>query len=194
MPPASYLLIGNEVRGPFTPDQLRTLAEVRAITPETHASAHAAGPWLKVQGRPDCAEIFPERRQFQFKGRAFENVNQAPAPPVDHRELIAAANRRPDAVPGAPSPRPPPAANDVLDIVRETTRAQTRHEKAVDLTPRPNRRLRDYLILMVLVNGFFVADLILTRGSMVTSIFGLSGIVFSSAGITWIMFGVMSRY
>ena len=69
-----------------------------------------------------------------------------------------------------------------------------RHEKAVDLTPRPNQRLRDYLILMVLVNGFFAADLILTRDSMASSIFGLSGIVLASAGITWIMFGVMSRY
>jgi hypothetical protein len=194
MPPASYLLIGNEVRGPFTPDQLRKLAEVGAITPETDASARAAGPWSKLQDRPDCAEFFPERRQFQFKAREFENVNQAPEPPVDHRELIAAANRRPDAVPGVPPPLPPPAANDVLDIVRETTRAQTRHEKAVDLTPRPNQRLRDYLILMVLVNGFLVADFILTRGSMVTSIFSLSGIVLFSAGITWIMFGVMSRY
>ena len=125
MPPASYLLIGNEVRGPFTPDQLRTLAEVRAITPETDASDHAGGPWSKLQDRPDCAEIFPESRQFKFKARAFENVNQAAEPPVDHRELIAAANRRPDAIPGAPPPPPPtpppPGTNDVLDIVRETT-------------------------------------------------------------------------
>ena len=182
-PPASFVRINDAVRGPFTRDQLRTLAEVDVITPETEASAQPAGPWSKLRDAPDCAEIFPPRRQFQFKAREFENVNQPPAP--------SAAGPAP---PGTPPPLLPPAAVDVMEIARENTRIQAGYEKPLDLTPPPNRRRRDYLLLMAVANGFFVASLILGRGNAMVMVFSFSGIVISSAAITWVMYGVMSRY
>jgi hypothetical protein len=185
--PSTYLLLANEVRGPYSSDQLQVLAEVGAVTPDTGASARPDGPWLPLRQRPDAAQIFPARREFQFKAPEFERLNRAPGPPADHREGIAAAQGGP-----AEPPRPPP--NDVLEIVRATTRIQAQFEKSVDLTPRPNRRLRDYLLAMALVNGFFGAAILFGHGSPATLIYGLSGIVIASSGITWVMFGVMDRY
>lgn len=182
-PSVCYVRINDAVRGPFTRDQLRTLGEVGTITPETEVSVQPEGPWAKLQDAPDCVEIFPPRRQFQFKTREFENVNQPPAP--------AAAGPAPA---GTPPPLLPPAAVDVMEIVRENTRIQTGYEKPLDLTPPPNRRRRDYLILMVAANGFFVTSLILGRGNASVMVFSFSGIVITSAALTWVMYGVMGRY
>ncbi len=182
-PPAIFVRIDDAVRGPFTCEQLRTLGEVGTITPKTEASAHAAGPWSKLQDRPNCAEIFPPHRKFQFKAREFENVNQPPE--------MQAADRRP---PGTPPPLPPSAAISALEIVQENMRAQAQCEPPVDLRPPPNRRRRDYLVVMAVVNGFFVASLILGRGDETVTVFGFSGMVMASAAITWVMYGVMSRY
>ncbi len=185
--PTFFVRLNGVTRGPFTPDQLRELAEVGVVTPQAVASAQAAGPWSRLQDLPGGAGLFRERPQFQFKPREFERANLPDAAPVDHRELIAAAGRGKRQ---PPADRPPPTANDVKELLRENTRIQLQHEKPVDLTPRPNRRWRDFLIAMTVVNGFFVASLLFGGGG----VFALSGIVIGSAGITWIMFGVMDRY
>lgn len=181
--PATYLLLANEVRGPFTREQLHLLAEAGVIAPETGWAAGPQGPWLALRDRPDAAEIFPARREFQFKAAEFERVNPAAPPHADPRERVAAAGRR-----SAQAP------NDVLDLVRDTARIQSEFEPPVDLTRRPSRRHRDYLISMLATNGFFVAAIVLSRGNTVTLIFGLSGIVIASASLTWIMYGIMHRY
>ncbi len=185
--PPLFVRLHRETRGPFTLDQLRELAEAGVITPETAASAQAAGPWSPLRDLPDGGGLFRARPQFQFKARDFEAVNRPEAAPVDHRALIAAANQGRAPPPGG---RPAASSNEVVEILQENTRLQLQHERPVDLTPRPNRRRRDYLIAMTVVNGFFVASLLYGGGG----IFALSGIVICSAGITWIMFGVMDRY
>ena len=182
-----YIRLNGEQRGPFGLEQLRELAEAGVVTPQSEASTQAAGPWTRLQDLPGCTGIFPERRQFQFKAREFEPVNRADAIPVDHRELIAAANRgRNPPLPG----KPPTTPNDVIEILQENTRVQLRHERPVDPTRPPNRRRRDYLLVMTVVNGCFAASLFLGGGG----IFALSGMVIASSGITWVMFGVMDRY
>lgn len=89
----SFVRLDHEVRGPFTPDQLRELAERGLITLETEAAADAAGPWIMLRDSPACVEFFAARPGYEFKAGVFERVNQPGGPPVDHRDLIAAANR-----------------------------------------------------------------------------------------------------
>ncbi len=185
--PILFVRLDGKTRGPFTPNQLREMAEAGVITPQTEASAQAAGPWSTLEELPDRGGLFRTRPHYQFKAREFEPVNRQDAAPVDHQALIAASQQGQKRPPANPPPQPP---NEVVDILQENTRIQLQHEKPVDLTPRPNRRRRDYLIAMTVVNGFFVASLLFGGGG----IFALSGIVICSAGITWIMFGVMDRY
>jgi len=188
-PTSTYLLLSGDVRGPFTPDQLRLLAESGVIAPETAAAVRPEGPWSPMGARPDAAAIFPARREFQFKEAEFERVN-APTAGLDHRDLIAAAQSGP-ANAGEP---PPPAPNDVLDLVRETARLGAQYEPPVDLTPRPNRRRIDYLFGMIAVNGLLGTAIILSGHNLITTLYAASGMVVFSAGFTWLMYGVLRRY
>jgi hypothetical protein len=195
-PTALYLRIDQKVRGPFSPELLTELAQSGVITPATEASASATGPWIPLQATEGCAEIFPVRPELGFKSQTFENANPASAPPVDHYALIAAANRPapPPAKSGAQGTAGTPTANEVVEILRENARIQAQFEKPLDLTPRSNRRRVDYLILMILVNGFFIWRLLANRGDPTTMVYSFSGIVLFSVGITWVMYGVMDRY
>jgi len=189
-PTPTYLLLAGNVRGPFTPDQLRLLAVSGVIAPETAAAARREGPWSPMGERPDAAAIFPARREFQFKETEFERVNAAPGPRLEQREQIAAARRDP-AKAGEP---PPPAPNDVLDMVRETARTGAQYDRPVDLTPRPNRRRFDYWLGMIAVNGLLGGFIILSGHNLVVTLFASSGMVVFSAGFTWLMYGVLRRY
>jgi hypothetical protein len=140
--------------------------------------------------------MFPLRPAVRFKTKAFENVNRASYPAVDLPAIIAAANRPPPATAAAEPPRPanPGPPIDVMEILRENARFQARTEKPVDLTSRSNRRRRDYLILMIVVNGFFIWRLIAGWGNPVTTLYSLAGLIVFSVGITWVVYGVMDRY
>jgi len=49
-------------------------------------------------------------------------------------------------------------------------------------------------ILLAAVNGFFATTMLIGSGNVVVVVFSLSGIVVCTAGITWVMYGVMNRY
>ena len=195
-PVALFLRINQEVRGPFSPELLVELARLGVITPATEASANATGPWVSLQAMADCAAIFPVRPETRFRSQTFEDANPASTHPVNVRELIAAANRPAYPPPIAESPRPTglPPGIDVAEILRENARIQAQFEKRVDLTPRSNRRRLDYLIVLAVVNGFFGCCLLASRGNPTIMVYSLSGMVIFSAGITWVMYGVMDRY
>ena len=94
-PPPLFLLLNDEVRGPFEWDRLCKLAESGVITPATDSSPRGDGPWTAIRDAGDYRGVFPLRAQLQFKARPFEAVNRPSDPPVDHHALIAAANRGP---------------------------------------------------------------------------------------------------
>ncbi|HTX65677.1 MAG TPA: hypothetical protein VMD31_07880 [Opitutaceae bacterium] len=189
-PVITYVRLAGEVRGPFSFEQLRLLAESGVIAPATVAAARPDGPWVPLGVRPDAAAIFPARREFQFKEAEFERVNAEPEPRLEHREAIAAARRSP-ARDGSP---PPAAPNDVLEMVRETGRLSAQYEAPVDLTPPPNRRRLDYCLGMIAVNGLLAGFIALGRGNFVVTLYAGSGMVVFSAGFTWLMYGVLRRY
>ena len=199
-----FVMLENEVRGPFDREQLRELAAAGVVTGTTPAAIGGSGPWQPLQEIPECVDLLPARREFQFKRRGFETVNQPGGTRIDVHAAIAAANQghapvTPDPAPAGPNPvasNPIGAQtrNEALEIVQETARVQSRFEKPVDLTPRSNRRWRDYLMLMIAVNGLLVTNLILNRDNVVTALFSLGGIAIFSAAVTWIMFFVMDRY
>jgi hypothetical protein len=190
-----FVRLNGEIRGPFTPEQLGQLAEVGAITPDTEASTTAGGPSVRLEEFPACAALFPwrERPGSKAGSKTFEMVNGPTGQPVELRELVAIANRPPPSTDSMPVPMIP-QSDEVVGILRDNERVQAQYEKPMDLARRPNRRLQDYLILMTVVNGFFVGAIILTRGSSIVLGFSIGGIAVFSSAITWTMFGVMNRY
>ncbi|MGA2445487.1 MAG: hypothetical protein ABSG50_08705 [Opitutaceae bacterium] len=190
--PVLFLRLNNEVRGPFGKDQLRELAELWVITPATEVSESAAGPWTRIQEAAGCADVFRERPQYQFKAKEFAKLNLDTTPPVDHRDLIAAANRGRSTAPGFY----PPAASKSPTTVEEVLKLNREREHAAGLDvlkPMPrviNRRRRDYLIVLIGGNLVFYFGLNAISGPAVGGLMAF----FYTIGITWVMYGVMDKY
>lgn len=188
-PPILFLRLSNEVRGPFGRDRLRELALTGVVTPATEAAENAAGPWIKIEAMAGWEDIFPERPQFRFKAKQFDSVNQPAETPVDHRELIAAANRAYRAAPAAASPRPLNEVEEILQRNREREQ-QAGLDTLKRLPPVENRRRRDYWILMVGGNLVIFFGLNAIAGPIIAAM--LAGLF--TVAITWVMYGVMDRY
>ena len=92
----------------------------------------------------------------------------------------------------APAPAPPPL--DPAQILAENQRIEARYAKAVDTTPPRSHRGRDYWIVLLLGNALLAGLIAILPKNPVVLLFGLSGIVMFSAGITWVMWVVMGDY
>jgi hypothetical protein len=162
--------IGGEQRGPFTPAQLRELAEVAVITPATEAAETPAGPWAPLATLPWSADLFPKRPEMGFRAAEFEKTNRDSVAPVDHRELIEHANRPPS--PGAtqraaeraaaapPEPaRKIEAPNEIVEMVQGVARRQADIPQPL-LPPLPRRgtkHLVHFIVLLVAGNATLAA-------------------------------------
>jgi hypothetical protein len=191
-PPPLFLRLNNEVRGPFDWDRLCELAESGVITPATDSSPRGDGPWTVIRDAGDYHGVFPLRAQLQFKARPFKAVNRPSDPPVDHHALIAAANRgRPAPPAGAPLVTAQ-SGNEVEDILRlnREREKQAGLDQLKPAPPGPNRRRRDYLMLLISGNLvlFFGLNAIggLALGGVVAAVF--------TVGLTWAVYGIMDKY
>jgi len=189
--PTIFLRLGNEVRGPFGRERLRELAASNVVTPATEAAETAGGPWIRLQELPEWTDIFPTRAHYRFKARQFVPVNRSDAPPVDHREMIGAAQRN-DGVAPAAGPATPPPPNEIETILQQNrARQQQAGLDRLRAMPRAKyRRLRDYLI--VVIGGNLV--IFLSLNAFAGPAIGVMLAAFFTAGITWVMYGVMDRY
>lgn len=157
----------------------------------------------------------PPRKFYKLKPTEFERVNSPPAPlptppesappssmppppspaeRIDVRDLARTAAGSAPLLQGtnAPANRP----NDVHAMLRDNLDVANA-AGLNDVTPPPkrrSRRLRDYLLLMVPVNAFFAWWAFGPNASVMTFVYGISGIVLFSAGLTWAMFFVMDDY
>lgn len=165
--PSLFVRIGDEVRGPYGIEQLRQLAEVGVITPATQTAESAAGPWTKLEAMAERAVVFPPRVEIKFKAREFAVENRDAGPPLDHRDLIAAANLPPPATAGAAAARSVAAeaaiksgpANEVSEMVREVGR---RDAEFAPPPPPPkrrglSRRVKFVAVLAVVGNAILAA-------------------------------------
>jgi hypothetical protein len=172
-PPPLFLRLNNEIRGPFAWDRLCELAESGVITSATESSQSGIGPWTAIREAGDYAGVLPQRAQLQFKARPFEKVNQPSEPPA-----------------GGPAAAPP--GNEVENILR----LNREREKQAGLDqlrlapPVPNRRRRDYL--MLLIGGNLV--IVLGVGAIAGPIIAAMLAAVFTVGVTWVLYGVMDKY
>ncbi|MEX0332481.1 MAG: hypothetical protein AB3N64_13770 [Puniceicoccaceae bacterium] len=82
---------------------------------------------------------------------------------------------------------------DSRQILQENTERGLTNE-SFEVTERPRRKRRDYLVLMVLGNLLLLIPLLLFLPNLFISVSCLSGMVLYSVGISWVMWGVMGDY
>ena len=155
-----YFRVAGETRGPATVEQLRDFAGIAVITGETEIAASASGPWARRATLAICAEVFPARRTHEFGANQFKELNPAAAPPVDHHEIIAHANRPPESFrgrevivnPALHLTRADERPNEVQLIVQEVGRKVAANAPVVVLppTPSPFPRWRWFAVAAVL--------------------------------------------
>lgn len=162
----------------------------------------------------------PPRKFYGLKPTQFERVNRVPGadvPPTESADVPSvgpASAVPPPSDPGAPIDvralvrqaqtggpllRGSPAAgprNDVHAMLRENLdRADAAGLNAVAPPPRrKSRRRRDYFLLIVSLNGVLGFIALGPFANVMTLVYGLAGMILVTAGLTWIMFGVMDDY
>jgi hypothetical protein len=84
-----------EARGPFTLEQLTSLAEAGQVTVETYYYDATSEQWLAIGGSAEMkAALWPEKRRLGFKPKEFMAVNQEvndSSPPITVQQFLAAA-------------------------------------------------------------------------------------------------------
>ncbi len=89
----------TEARGPFSRDQLASLAESndagKGVTPETYYYDTATEQWLTIGSNAELkALIWPEKKKMGFKQKEFKVINEEKpdsAPAITVQEFLAAA-------------------------------------------------------------------------------------------------------
>jgi hypothetical protein len=115
----------------------------------------------------------PPRKTYQLGKAEFKPLNPAP-------ETTGAA---------APD-------QDVQAHLRDNlARAKAAGVNELEYRPRRiSRRRRDYWTLFFLGNGGFGAAMLYFGPQTLGGVFALAAMIFYSAALTWVMFGVMSDY
>jgi hypothetical protein len=83
-----------EARGPFSIEQLASLAEAGQVSPDTYYYDATTEQWQALQSNAALkAQIWPEKKKLSFKDKEFKPVNQADphAPPITVQQFLDAA-------------------------------------------------------------------------------------------------------
>lgn len=110
-----------------------------------------------------------EKPKFVLKPKSFEQVNE----------------------PASQDATAPPSVHEILAQNREE---EAKHEKPLVLNKKPTRKKKDYLISLLLGNGLICLTVAILPLHVVTLVYGFSGIVLFTVGLSWVMWVVMSDY
>lgn len=151
-PRIHFVRIAGAVRGPVSVAQLREMAGIAVVAPDTDVAAHADGPWVKLATLAIALEVFPARRAVEFKPTQFEEINRAGPAAMDPAEAIEQALRPPKSFRGrevvvAPlglrGKRDGEPLSDVQEMVLEVGRRVAAHAPPAAM-PRPPPRFRHW--------------------------------------------------
>lgn len=84
----------TQARGPFSVEQLASLAEAGQLTPDSHFYDQATEKWAPIGSQAELkASIWPEKKKLGFKEKEFKPVNQqdSNAPAITVQQFLDAA-------------------------------------------------------------------------------------------------------
>ena len=152
-------------------------------------------------------ELDPPRKFYQLKPRTFEVANELSAPPpaagmppdplqskrIDVRDLYQQAK--------TPGPvlalGQQTAARNEVHVILQDNLAHANAAGLNTLTPKPKRRskrTRDFFIVVIFLDAFFGYAAFGPYSNVALMAYGVAGIIISTVGLAWVMFGVMDDY
>jgi hypothetical protein len=169
-----FLRIDREVRGPCDLAAIRRLIENEVVARDTEAALTASGPWQPLESFAGVEALLPARKMLGFKAAAFAVTNTAASPPIDLKDVIAAADSggrvlRPSHPPdlaahlAAKAAAPP---NEVELMVQEVNRVQAQFAPPPPPPPkwRPSRKLK-YVVATGLLGNLALVAIPVAYGS-----------------------------
>jgi len=139
----------------------------------------------------------PPRRHYGFKERNFkrDNAPAGDAPPTPTAQDLAKLAGPPVKSGQTPSA---PRADDPNEVFRVLQQNRTREMQAggdvIEIRKRRNRRLRDYLLGLIGGNLCIVVGIWASGFNVISTLFGLGGVIIFSLSFTWIMWQLVDRY
>jgi hypothetical protein len=146
----------------------------------------------------------PPPKVYGFKEREFkrDNAPSSGLPPMSTAKDLAKI-----ASPDVPAAfKPPPGAsaggvnraadpNDVYAVLQQNRAKENQFGlNEVQIKEIKSKRKRDFWLMLVGGNLFIIGLVFITGFNVASVIFGLSGIVMLSLGLTWVMWHVMNKY
>lgn len=181
---------GDQVRGPFLPDGLESLAYLHQVTPDTLVRREDEEAFTAIKDTPLCAVLFPKyvaqsgpagwgkpgkpsseaytRKQFQFREARFERVNSDSVleTRVEVTEILGEVRQM--------------ERDAGLDFIR-----QNRF--------KVSRRTKDFWIMLIAGNGLLLGGAIAMH-NLTSFVFAFAGMGLFTFGLLWSMYGVMGKY
>ena len=164
--PRYLLKVDGKVSGPYGERALQEMASVRSFDETAMVAPEATETWALITQVPELHELLfrPADRHLHLKAKPFEVIEQ----------------RHPDVV-------------SVDQILQENLAAEMRAARP-PLKRYPNRRLRDFVVALVLILGALGGLWYALPHSRAVEIGLLSTAAFASAAVYWVLFHIMSRY
>jgi hypothetical protein len=168
--PRYYIKTESGTTGPHSLDALRQMAELRAFTEEALVAQENSTEWTLLRDLIELhAELFPPAaRKFTLKEKSIDviNIKNNGDTPITVEAILHA----------------------------NLTRQQVSEPALSFEVKRPNRRHRDYWLLMIAGNLFGATLAVFLPHNPFVMVFLLSFFVVFNLGLYWVAFHVMARY
>jgi hypothetical protein len=145
---------------------------------------------------PDEAD--PPRKNYGFKDREFQRDNPlsseaAPMPTAKELAMMAGpVAKHGQAAVGKQKQDDP---NDVYAVLQGNRAIEQKHGlDSVEIQKIKSRRKRDYWLLMITVESTLAVVAVLGHGNPFVLVGSIAAMGFFGAGITWVMWQIMSKY
>ncbi|MFT3869601.1 MAG: DUF4339 domain-containing protein [Nibricoccus sp.] len=163
--PRFRLKVGEKITGPFSDAALEEMASVRVFDADAQLAPEGTEDWKAVREIPELlARFFPQKKSLSLKAKQIEVVEET------NTETISV---------------------DQILLENAAAEAQVPRKKLKSL---PNRRRRDFLFSVVLLNGLIWGAYFYFPPMQETQIAAASASALVTVGTYWLFYQIMDRY
>ena len=163
--PRFRLKVGEKITGPFSDAALEEMASVRVFDADAQLALEGTEDWKAVREISELLiRFFPQKKSLSFKAKQIEIVE------VTNTETLSV---------------------DQILLENAAADALVPQKKLKSL---PNRRRRDFLFSIIVINGVIWGAYFYFPQMQETQIAAVSASALATVGIYWLFYQIMDRY
>lgn len=163
--PRFRLKVGEKITGPFSDAALEEMASVRVFDADAQLALEGTEDWKTVREMPELfVRFFPQKKSLSFKAREIEVIEEKSSETISVDQIL---------------------------LENAAAAALVPQKKLKRL---PNRRRRDFLFSIVLMNGVIWGAYFYFPQMQETQIAAVSASALVTVGTYWLFYQIMDRY